>query len=480
MLCVAGGVAGLLGAALLMQAAAPVLRASMPSWAEIGLDLRVFAFAATAALGTAMIVGLLPSLRASSGRVAPIMNQGSRGSSGSHGGVRRAILVGEVALSLVLICGALLLFKSLMKLQRVDLGFRVENVIGMSVDLPARAYETPERATQFFTAIVERLTAVPGIDRAAVTRDLPLDGSGGEFLIAPGFDERLLVRFKRVDAHYFDTLDIPVLSGRGIAETDRAGTPRVAVINQELARRLADRFGFTDPVGKIVNLAAPNYDFGSGRANVEIVGVIRSERLRSDLRVPIEASAYVPLAQVPRREVKLVVRTRSEPTSVMPGVRDALRDVDPTVALAEVRTMDQLRRRSLSSAMEPAWAIGAFAGLSALLAALGLYGVLSHLVAQQRREIGIRMALGARAGDVLSHVLRSALTMVIVGLVLGLAAAAALTRVTSSLLFEVSALDPLAFAAAGVSMLLIGLVAALVPASRAARVDPNTVLRSEG
>lgn len=212
---------------------------------------------------------------------------------------------------------------------------------------------------------------------------------------------------------------------------------------------------------------------------LQIVGVIRSERT-SGLHEAPELVAYLPLAQAPRQDVKLVVRTRSEPSSVMPGIREAVRQVDPHLPLGDVLTMEQVKQRSMLWATQPTWVVGAFAAVAALLAALGLYGVLAHAVTQQRREIGIRMALGARPGDVLSHVLRNAVTMLAVGLAGGLAGAYALTRVLKSVLFQVSPLDPVAVTVACILMTLVGLLAAWIPARHAARVDPMAVLRDEG
>jgi len=186
------------------------------------------------------------------------------------------------------------------------------------------------------------------------------------------------------------------------------------------------------------------------------------------------------LAQAPRQDIKLVVRTQSEPASVMPGIREAMREIDPHLPLGDVMTMEQVKQQSILWARQPTWVLGAFAGVAALMAALGLYGVLAHAVTDQRREIGIRMALGARRGDVVSLTLRSALSMLLVGLAGGLAGAFALTRALKSLLYEVSTLDPAAIALACVLMTLVGLLAALIPASRAAGVDPMTVLREEG
>ena len=189
---------------------------------------------------------------------------------------------------------------------------------------------------------------------------------------------------------------------------------------------------------------------------------------------------YVPMAQAPWPYVRMVARTRAEPGSAVPAIREAVREVDPNLPLGDVATMQQVRERSLAGTSQPAWLIGAFAAVAALLTALGLYGVLTGVVVQQRREIGIRMALGAHSIDVLSHVLGSAVRMIIVGLMLGLAGTFALTRLMKSLLFEVSALDPLALTLACTAMLTVGLLAGWIPARRAARVDPMTVLREEG
>jgi predicted permease len=476
-LCLLGGATGVAVAFLLIRAATPFLAQSLPYTAAVGLDVRAFAFAAAVALGVALLVGALPAF----GNLSQSLTRSARGSSGGHAGVRRIIVAGEVALSLVLVCGGLLLFRSLLKLQQLETGVRIENVITMSVNLPLSTYRTPQRAAFFYESVAERLKAVPGITQAAATTHLPLEWIGsGEGLWVTGVDEAVNVRFKRVDPGYFNTLGIRLLAGRGITDRDRAGALRVVVINQALAARLSEVAGMKAPVGRRVRLGCPHYiEKGTLTADVEIVGVIRSERVAAPGH-PDPPVAYVPLAQVPHPEVKLIVRTGLEPESVMPAVRDAIRQVDPNLPLGDIVTMQQVRERTLSGASRPAWLIGVFAAVAAMLAALGLYGVLSHAVAQQRREIGIRMALGARAGDVVRHVIWSALSMVMVGLSLGFGGVYALTRVMKSLLFEVSPLDPVALTVACTSMVMIGLLAGWVPASRAARVDPMTTLREEG
>ena len=480
-LCFLGGVAGIAVAYALLHAAAPLIAESLPFTADLSLDLRVLGFAAAAVLAVLIFTGLLPSFETPFSKLSTSLNQGARGSSRASAAVRRTIVVGEVAISVVLICGAALLFKSLAKLQQVDAGVRIDHVITMSADLPSAAYPTPRSATAFYETVVERLRTVPGIERASVALDLPLEGvRWGEFISLPGVKDLLLVRVKMVDPWYFATLDIPVESGRGIEDRDRAGAPPVMAINQEAARRLSSLFGITRPVGRVVGIDLTGYGpIPESHVDIQIVGVIRNERTEG-LKAPMEPVVYVPLAQFPRQDISLLVRTRSDPAAAMPGIRAAVRQVDPHLPLGNVRTMERVKQQSMLWEKQPTWVVGAFAGVAGLMAALGLYGVLAHAVTQQRREIGIRMALGARPGDVVSYTLRSALAMLLVGLVAGLAGAFALTRALQSLLFKVSALDPVALALACVLMTVIGLLAALIPATRAASVDPMMVLRDEG
>jgi putative ABC transport system permease protein len=443
------------------------------------MDLRVFGFAAAAVMLVLILAGLLPSLQTSFSKLSGLLNQAGRGSSRSSAVVRRTIVIAEVAASFVLICGAGLLLKSLVKLQRVDTGVRIDHVITMSVDLPSAAYPRPESATRFYEEVVERLRAVPGVEQASVAQDVPLQGvHWGEGMGLPGRGG-FGVGLKLVDPWYFGTFDIPVESGRGIEDRDRADAPRVVVINQELARQLSDQLGMANPVGRTIFMDLPGYGpIPESIVRVQIVGVIRSERT-GGLHAPQERVAYVPLAQIPRQDLKLVVRTRSEPLAVMSGIREAVRQVDAHLPLGDVRTMKQVKEQSMLWLRQPTWVVGAFAGVAALLAALGLYGVLAYTVTEQRREIGIRMALGARQGDVLSHVLRNSLSMLVVGLAAGLVGAFALTRVLKSLLFNVSALDPVALSVACVLMTLIGMLAAWIPARRATQVDPIVALRYE-
>ncbi|HZT30930.1 MAG TPA: ABC transporter permease [Bryobacteraceae bacterium] len=481
LLCLLGGVAGAATAALLIRAASSILAQSLPFTADVRLDLRVVSFAGAVVLGVALLAGTLPALRASFGNLAASLNRTGRGSSGVHARMRRAIVVSEVALSLVLVMSALLLLRSLLNLQQIDTGVHIKNVITMSLDLPAAAYPAPGNAARFYQALSQRLAAAPGVSQAGLSTCLPLEWiSNGEAIVLPGVSELLRVRFKRVDPGYFHALGIPVLAGRGITAGDREGAPRVMVINQALASRLAELGRMQDPVGRVVRVSTPGYlETKVFIPEVRIVGVIRSERVSSpgDPDPPV---VYVPLAQAPSPQVKLVIRTALATAAVMPAIREAVRDVDPNLPLGDIATMQQVRDRTLWGVSRPAGLIGAFALVAVLLTATGLYGVLAHTVTLQRREIGIRMALGARSAAVLSQVLRHALRLVAVGLAFGLLGTVALTRVMKSLLFEVSPLDPVALAAACASMALLGLLAGFLPARRAAGVDPADTLREEG
>lgn len=478
MLCVIGGVAGLALAWLLVRAAAPALAASLP-FARMTLDLRVVAFTTVMALTTALFVGILPSLRASTTRVSTALNSCGRGASAGHGRLRRTIVTVEVALSLVLVCGALLLFLTLFNLQRLDTGVRIDNVMTFSVALPKSAYPAEDRSISFYELVAGRLEATPGVTRAALATYRPLEWiTNGEGLSVPGSDAPLNVRFKRVDPGYFSTLDIPVLAGRGITAADRAGSAPVLVINEALAARLTDVARVTTPVGQIVHLQYGDFSGTPKERSAEIVGVIRSERVNDPWR-PDPPVVYVPLAQAPDRNLRLIVRTAADPGAAFPAIREAVHAVDPHLAIADVATMEEVRDRTLTIVSRPAWAIGAFGAIAAFLAGLGLYGVLAHTVADQRREIGIRMALGAQARSVIARTLGDALGTVAMGLALGLAATVAVTRVMRSMLFGVSPLDPSAIATAAGLMLAVGIVAALLPAFRASRVDPVIVLREE-
>ncbi len=373
------------------------------------------------------------------------------------------------------------MFRTLLNLHSVDTGVRIGNVITTSLELPLAAYPAPESAVRFAQEVQERLEATPGIERAAVASDVPMEGlhSTGVVFVFEA-NARIEVGQKRADPQYFRTLDIPVLAGRGFTGRDGLGATRVVIVNQELARRLSAAMGGADPVGKIVGLSLGGYvKMVANLERVQVAGVIRTERVGS-LYQPEMPIAYSPLLQEPERNIRLIVRTRGDAPAMTASIREAVRQIDPRLPLGAMRTMQQVKERNFTSATQSGCVIGAFAAMAALLAAFGLYGVLGQAVTQQRREIGIRIALGARPRTIVIRVLRSAAAMVSLGLAIGLAGALALTGFMKSLLFGVSALDPAAFVTACGSMALVAILATFVPAYRAARVDPITTLREEG
>jgi putative ABC transport system permease protein len=477
-----GAAAGVAIAALLIQALTPVLATMLPFTAKLLVDVRLLAFAAGVAVVVCLVAGTVPAVRNSRENVVAALNRGSRGSSAGHVGTRRLIVIAEVALSLVLIVGALLLFKSLAKLSSIATGVRIENVTTASLDLPKQAYPTSERAAQLYEALTTRMRTTPGITHAALASHLPLVWIGnGEAIQIPGVEKLVRVRLKRVDSEYFTTLGIPLLSGRGITSNDRSGARRVVVINEALLKRLREILGIgNNPVGKVVRLSQPEYrETGGAQHDVEIVGVIRSERIAAP-GVPDPAVAYVPLAQAPNAHIKIFVRSPLDLAAVAPVLRESVRAVAAALPLDDIATMEQVRQETLAGRSRPAQVIGAFALLAMILAAIGLCGVLSQSVTQRRREFGIRVALGAKPWHLLANVLKGAAALIIIGLTLGLLGAMAVTRMLETLLYEVSPLDPMTLVVGAAAMLTVGVLSALIPAARAARLDAVTTLREEG
>ncbi len=479
-LCSLGGASGAAIAFALIRFAKPALAQALPFTADVQLDMHALLFGAALVLGVAFLTGTLPAWQASFGDVAGSLKHSARSSSTAHLKLRRSIVIGEVALSLVLVCGALLLARSLLNLQRVDTGVRIENVVTTSLSLPTDAYATPQKAALFYDSVANRLLATPGLTHVALSTALPLQWiRNGEGIFIPGIEKQIMVRLKRIDPGYLRTLDIPLLTGRAFDQQDHLGTPNVMLINQALQKRLADIASIQRPVGIEVRLTGSDY-LGKldTTTNVRIVGVIRSERTTAP-GAPDPPVVYVPLAQVPNPNIKLLVRTQDAMPAVMPAIRKAIAEIDPNLPLGEVETMQQVKDATFSQVSRPAWLIGAFATIAVLLAAIGLYGVVAYSITQRRKELGIRVALGARPENVLIEVLRNALAMITAGLVIGLVGTYALTRILASLLFEVSPLDPFSLAIGCMAMAAIGVAAAYLPANKASHFDPMLSLRDE-
>jgi putative ABC transport system permease protein len=479
-LALLGGIAGVLVAYGLLLAGAPTMVAALPYTAVIQMDGRVLAYVGATVLLVTLVVGTLPALQTRPTQLAPSLKASGRGSSGRSARVRRTLVAGEIALSLVLTCAAGLLVRSMLNLQHVDTGVRLDDVAAVKVDLPIQRYRSPERAAQFYAALTERLDAAPGISHAGLTTALPLYWiSNGEALFVPGIAEPVRVRLKRIDHGYLDTFDIPVVAGRGIDERDRDGAAAVIVINQTLAARLRDATRGADPIGLTLDLSTGNYTGDGGRrVTVQIVGVIRNERVTRPGR-DAPPVVYAPLAQLPAASVHLVLRSPEPLSATVDAMRRALHDLDPGLPLGTAMTMADAQAQTLEGSTRPAYTIGALAVLALGLAAFGLYGVVAHAMALQRREIGIRLALGASSSSVVTMALRSTAATVAGGAITGLAAAVAFARSVRHLLYGITPLDPLSLAGGCVVLVLVALVAGTWPAMRAARLSPSMVLRDE-
>jgi putative ABC transport system permease protein len=473
-LSVLGGGVGLLvawwGVDLLVSAGP-----RLPRLQEIRIDGAVLAFTAGISLLTGIFFGLAPALQTSSADFQESLKEGGR-QSGAGSGRRRLrdlLVVSEVALSLVLLIGAGLLIRSFARVLGDERGFDASRVLAVDLFLPS-AYWEPEKQIAFFTQLLERVERLPGVESAAVVSHLPLGGNNTNSALkiegrtwpedeAPFADDRL------VSADYFRSLHIPILKGRAFTAQDREGSPRVAIINESLARRF---FPNEDPIGKRIDM---NW---KSKGWQEIVGVV-SDIKHDGLDLPSNPAIYVPFLQASDSGMTLVVRSAGEPLGLVKAVREEVYRVDRNQPLARVRTMEDVVSESVGPRRFSMELLSGFAALALFLAAIGIYGVIAYSVTQRTHEIGIRMALGARRGDVLRLVVGQGLKPVGMGVALGLIVAWPLTRLLSGLLFQVSATDPWTFA--GIPLLLAGvaLCACYLPARRASRVDPLTALRVE-
>ena len=443
------------------------------------LDLRVLAFTAAVAMLTGVLFGLAPALRATRIEINSVLKEGSRGltSSGAKLSLGKVLVVGQVALSLLLLIGAGLFVRSLQNLQHVDLGYERDHILMMTIDATPAGYKGP-RATQLWRQIQAGVARVPGVRAVSFSENGLFSGSESGFGIeAEGFkaanDRDRGSAFDEVGPGYFETVGIPVVKGRGIDEKDNENAPKIAVINQAAASFF---FKGADPVGKHIS-----YELRRGDKVVrEIVGVVKDVRDHS-LKREIRRRFYVPAYQ-PFNDslgwVNLEIRTRAEPQAMSTAVRAAVQSVDRTLPTdlhpLSVNVDDQMTQERMIAQLS-----AFFGALALLLAAIGLYGVMSYAIARRTNEIGIRMALGARPGTVLAMVLRETLLLVGLGLAIGLPAALVLTRLISSRLFGLKPWDPVSVGIATVVLVGVAALAGYLPARRAAGLNPVTALRYE-
>ncbi|HVG35488.1 MAG TPA: ABC transporter permease [Pyrinomonadaceae bacterium] len=457
-----------------------LLPVDFPRAQDIGIDLRVLGFTLLVSLVTGIVFGLVPALQSTNPDVNESLKESVRGSTGgrSRNRVRSLLIVSEVALSLVLLIGAGLLFRSFLRLQAVELGFRPQNLLTFRLTPSGANFREDPQYINFYSQVAERIKTLPGVDSVGMINTLPLvKGPTTAFRVEgrplltqdkwPG------VNYRNVSPDYFHAVNAPVLKGRSFDAHDDASSPLVVLVNQSLVRR---DFEGEDPLGKKIN-------FGGTRPDgqpiwFEIVGVVADVR-SLELNAEPTPEIYTSYMQDPFAGMSFVVRSQVEPESLIPAVHEAVRQVDKAQPVAEVRKMEQIVSEAAAQPRFNSLLLGIFASIALLLAAAGIYGVMSYSVTQRTHEIGVRMALGAQTRDVLKLVVGQCLRLTLVGLGLGLVCAFALTRVMATLLYGVKPTDPWTFASGALLLTVVALLSCYLPARRATKVDPLVALRYE-
>ena len=479
MLALAGGAAGLFLAAWIIQLLTALIPSGLlPRFARVGMDWRVLAFTLAAAVVTGLLFGTAPAWQALKVDVNASLKENTGKGASARGRLRGALVVAEVALSLVLLVGAGLLVRTFTNLLGVTPGFDPRNVLTFQVDLNGERYDTAAEAAAFYRDALERIGRLPGVEAAAITNKLPLDWQFNMPVVFPDNPEQAqTVQVRLASPDYFRAMRIDLRRGRAFDGADDRAAPPVVVVNEAFARRfyegkdaLARQFsvgrGVDDPVRQVIG----------------VVGDVKQQGLDR----PAPPMVFVPVQQASDKllttvrtftSTHFVVRTTVEPTSLAPAVKQQLAALDAALPPSRFSTMEEIAARSIASQRFNMWLLGSFAALGLLLAAVGIYGVMSYTVAQRTREIGIRMALGAQAGTVLKLVTRQGMTLTFMGIAIGVAASLALTRLMEGLLYGVAATDPATFAANALLLTAVSLAACYLPARRATRVNPLIALR---
>lgn len=478
-LAILGGVLGLILAAWGTHGLGVLGAGELPRLGELGLDWRVITFAITTTFLTALLFGLAPALTASRTDLNATLKDGLRGSSSGPGAARgrRLLLVAEVAISLTLLVGAGLMIRSLGRLQSVDPGFRTDHVLTARIPLPGTIYDTPEKRSAFYAALTERMAAIPGVTDAAMASALPFGSDGVtqrgywiEGRTARGDNSRVPIAFfHTVTGDYFQLLHVPLIRGRVFDATDRADSPPVAIVNEALVRQ---HFGGDDPIGHRLQFGPEESPF------VTVVGVVADVRQRG-LASDAPPVIYAVDSQDGYGSMVAMLHTEGDPNSLVSSLRREVQTLDANVPLSEVATMDEVVAESLARPRFLTAVLALFAGVALVLALVGIYGVVAYSVAQRTQEFGIRMALGADSGRVLRDVVLQAATVTAIGIAGGLAASLILTRLLTTLLFQIGTADPLTYGTIIVLLLGVTVAASWIPARRATRVNPITVLRAD-
>ncbi len=475
LLAFVGGMLGLLFADWGTSLLARTAQAGQFHLQEVHQNTRVLLFTLGVSLATGILFGLLPALQVSNPDLVSMLREGGRTASGGigHGRTRNALVIGQVALSTVLLIGTGLLLRSLAALETVNPGFDAHGVLTMRVTLATSRYPVGEARTNFFDRTLKSIETLPGVQSAAAVLSTPLAG----FVMAPvirandpriQFAERPLAYWQSATPGYFETMRIRLIRGRTFNERDRAGAPYVTIVNEAMAGKF---WPDQDPIGQHLLIARAELDS-------EVIGVIADVK-NGAMDVDTRPEMYTPFAQRTWPSMSFVIRTAGDPSLAANAVRARMLEVDRDQPVTDIRTFDEIVESNLGPRRLALWLIGCFAGAAVLLALVGLYGVIAYSVAQRRREIGIRTALGANFADICSMVLGDALRLIAAGTLIGAAGSLALTRFLRGLLFQVQPADPLVFMGAVVLFAMVAIAASYVPAHRAARVDPLLALRYE-
>jgi putative ABC transport system permease protein len=474
-----GGLAGLILAPFVLREIVQAGNVALPRMANVKIDGSVLLFTIVITFLTGIIFGLFPAWQSARGTPYSGLKEGgpTSSASGSSGRIRQMLVVCEMALSVVLLVGEGLLMHSFLRVLGVDPGFHADRVLTMRISLPQETYSKPEQVRAFYREVVRRIESLPGVEAAGATAALPLSGLGGSGTTtidtqAVRVDQRSPeADWRPVTPGYFKAIGIPVLRGRGFGESDSETSAPIAIIDDTLAD---DFFPGEDPVGKRLHLGGPS----STSPWMTIVGVVAHVHYRA-LEAPSRVQVYWPEAQRPTNTMSLAIRTSVDPLSLAGTVEQQILAVDPNQPMYQIRSMQQLRSDWLSQRFLALLLVGLFAALAVILAAVGIYGVMSYAVTRRTREMGIRMALGAQRRDIMGMILSDGIVLMGFGLGVGMVAALALTRLMAALLYGVTATDPLAYAGGAVLLCAVALLACYVPARRAGKVDPLVTLRYE-
>jgi predicted permease len=470
-LAAAGGVAGLLLARVSLSAAATILADQVPRADEISIDARVALFVAGATILTGVLAGLMPAIRAGGADLNDGLKEGGRHEGAVGIRTRRLLIVCEVALSVVLLMGAGVMVRTLAALRHVETGVDTHNVLTMRVVLPETRYKEPSQVGRFFDTALARIRAIPGVQSAGAIDTLPLQGGSVQPIVHEGAAELLprdqpTVAVRKATPGYLQTLRVPLLRGRDIAESDT----NVMLVSRGAAKML---WGDSDPIGRRVTL--PLEEKGVLKTVIGIVGDVRTDELSQ----PAMPTVYEYRHEHDWRFLALVARTVVPPTSISLAATAAIQGIDPQQPVTNIQTMDDVVDQKLTSQRFSVLVLGLFAALALALASVGIYSVLSYIVRGRTREIGIRTALGARTFDVLRMVISEGMWPTIVGIAIGAIAALGSAKLLEKLVFGVSATDPLTLAAVGGTLAAVALLASLIPAYRASRIDPLNALRAD-